>query len=43
MENIARNWLRQDPDAAQKWIANSGLPYDRQQKLLADYQRQSGN
>ena len=42
LENIARNRLRQDPEAAAKWLGSSGLPHARQQKLIADHQRQNG-
>jgi hypothetical protein len=34
MENIARTWLRNDPQAATTWISGSNLPDDRKQRLL---------
>jgi hypothetical protein len=34
MENIARNWLRQDQTAAMNWINQSTLPDQTKQRLL---------
>ena len=34
IENIARNWLRTDPAAAEKWLANTSLPDQQKQNLL---------
>jgi hypothetical protein len=34
VENIARTWMRSDPQAARTWIAASSLPDDRKQRLL---------
>lgn len=32
--NVARNWLRTDPKAAEAWLAKTSLPDDRKHKLL---------
>jgi hypothetical protein len=34
IENIARNWLRTDPTAAEKWLVNTSLPKQQKQNLL---------
>jgi hypothetical protein len=34
IENIARIWLRTDPAAAEKWLANTSLPDQQKQNLL---------
>ena len=36
MEQIARNWMRNDSNAARTWLANSSLPDDRKQRLLKE-------
>jgi hypothetical protein len=43
LESIARTWLRNDLAAAQAWLAKSSLPFDQQQKLIADAQKNSGD
>jgi RNA polymerase sigma factor (sigma-70 family) len=34
-EQIARKWLRTDPETAQKWLQSTSLPEARKQQLLA--------
>jgi len=34
MENLARNWMRVDPNAARAWLSNTSLPDPRKQRLL---------
>jgi hypothetical protein len=33
-QNLARNWLRNDPAAATHWINNSDLPAEVKSRLL---------
>ncbi|MDB6121257.1 MAG: hypothetical protein JWQ71_250 [Pedosphaera sp.] len=34
VENIARQWLEVDPQAAGTWLPGTSLPDDRKQRLL---------
>ena len=34
LENIANNWLRQDPASAQNWLARTTLPEETKQRIL---------
>lgn len=39
MQSLASSWLRRDPDNARTWIAQSDLPADVKQRLLATKNR----
>jgi hypothetical protein len=41
IEKVAGYWLRYDEKAARQWLVQSGLPEDRQAKLLQRYQANS--
>jgi ABC-type proline/glycine betaine transport system substrate-binding protein len=34
IENVARNWLRSDPQSAKAWLAGTSLPEERKVRIL---------